>query len=647
MSWGPARPADDGLAAHWHGRSLASADGSAAAISHLAQRWAGRDNFVLLLSDFGLGHGLLRLWQTWQQDPQHCHRLHVIAIAPRPPSRAQLAHAHAHAASACHALRDELLKLWPPLTPDIHLLPLAGGAFRLLLAVGPPDRVLRDLVAQVDGFVLDLASTEAATEAAKHAGATGWDRHRLRRLARLAAPGASLVVTAETGLIGPAAHALGAAGFVPEPAATPAPPSVTRARFWPTAPQQIPPGRQPLKPWGSKAGTVAVVGAGLAGAAVARALAALGWTVQVFDRQPGCAMETSGNAGGLFHGIVHGHDSVHARWLRAAALHTQRVLQPLLDSGQVAGSAKGLRRGERGLDAGAMRALLKAQGLPADYAQVLDPALPDNMPAWLLTGGGWLAPAQLCAQWLAGPGITLRPSCRVGRLQALSSGWLLMGDQGRALTQADAVVLCNAADARRLLAELPSQAGATAADWPLQRMRGQTTELPADLPGLPRLAMPLADAGYAMSLADGRLLCGGSSQADDENPLPRDQDHRRHLAILRRLTGWQGEVDPAQLGGRVGWRLHTDDRLPLLGPMPLAPEHGQRADQARLLPRVRGLYLFTALGSRGITQAALGGELLAAWISGTPLPLPAPLLDALDPARYICRAARRASAGAD
>ena len=639
MSWGPPRPADDGLVALWLGRSLASADGSAAAIRHLAQRWAGRDDFVLLLSDFGLGHGLLRLWQTWQQDPQRCRRLHVIAIAPRPPSRAQLA--HAHAASLCSARRDELLSLWPPLTPDIHLLPLAGGALRLLLAVGPLDRVLRDLVAQVDFFLLDLAATEVANDAAH----TGWDRHRLRRLARLAAPGASLVVTADTGLIGPAAQALRAAGFVAEPAATATPPSVSRARFGPTAPHQAPPGRQPLMPWGSPTGSVAVVGAGLAGAAVAHALAALGWAVQVFDRQPGCAMETSGNAGGLFHGIVHGHDSVHARWLRAAALHTQRVLQPLLNGGQVDGSAKGLRRGERGLDADAMRALLKAQGLPADYAQVLDPALPGAMPAWLLTGGGWLAPAQLCAQWLAGPGITLRPACRVAGLQAQASGWRLLGDQGEVLTEADAVVLCNATDARRLLAGLPDQTGGAATDWPLQRLRGQTTELPADLPGLPRLAMPLADTGYALSMADSRLLCGGSAQADDQDPLPRDEDHQRHLAILRRLTGWQGGVDPTQLGGRVGWRLHTDDRLPLLGPMPLAPEHGQRADQPRLLPRVPGLYLFTALGSRGITQAALGGELLAAWLSGTPLPLPAPLVDALDPARYISRAARRAGAG--
>jgi tRNA 5-methylaminomethyl-2-thiouridine biosynthesis bifunctional protein len=75
-----------------------------------------------------------------------------------------------------------------------------------------------------------------------------------------------------------------------------------------------------------------------------------------------------------------------------------------------------------------------------------------------------------------------------------------------------------------------------------------------------------------------------------------------------------------------------------------APEAGgRRLDQPRWVPRQPGLFVFTALGSRGITQAALGGEVLAAWLAGDPLPAPASLLDALDPARFIARAARRAA----
>jgi tRNA 5-methylaminomethyl-2-thiouridine biosynthesis bifunctional protein len=91
----------------------------------------------------------------------------------------------------------------------------------------------------------------------------------------------------------------------------------------------------------------------------------------------------------------------------------------------------------------------------------------------------------------------------------------------------------------------------------------------------------------------------------------------------------------------------SPDRLPLIGPLPDPgiPDlvgRGTRLDQPRFVPRLEGLYVYTALGSRGITWAALGAELLAAWIAGTPLPVEAGLRDATDAARFVSREARRA-----
>jgi tRNA 5-methylaminomethyl-2-thiouridine biosynthesis bifunctional protein len=108
-------------------------------------------------------------------------------------------------------------------------------------------------------------------------------------------------------------------------------------------------------------------------------------------------------------------------------------------------------------------------------------------------------------------------------------------------------------------------------------------------------------------------------------------------------------VDDGLLGtlqGRVGWRWSADDRLPLVGAVPVSAaglQNARRLDQARHVPRIPGLYLMTALGSRGLTWAALLGETLAACICGTPVPLSASLLDAIDPARFITREARRPS----
>ena len=40
---------------------------------------------------------------------------------------------------------------------------------------------------------------------------------------------------------------------------------------------------------------------------------------------------------------------------------------------------------------------------------------------------------------------------------------------------------------------------------------------------------------------------------------------------------------------------------------------------------------------------AMGAEVLASWLTGDPVPAPAALVDALDVARFTCRAVRRAA----
>ena len=107
-------------------------------------------------------------------------------------------------------------------------------------------------------------------------------------------------------------------------------------------------------------------------------------------------------------------------------------------------------------------------------------------------------------------------------------------------------------------------------------------------------------------------------------------------------------IAKGQLQGRVGWRATAVDRLPLVGAVPMqppfdtAPDASPAAlpDQPRHWPRVPGLFVATGLGSRGLTWAPLVGRLIASWITGAPFPLPADLVDALDPARFAARAVR-------
>jgi tRNA 5-methylaminomethyl-2-thiouridine biosynthesis bifunctional protein len=156
---------------------------------------------------------------------------------------------------------------------------------------------------------------------------------------------------------------------------------------------------------------------------------------------------------------------------------------------------------------------------------------------------------------------------------------------------------------------------------------------------LPRL--PVAGAGYLLPEVDGLALFGASAQPGDLDPAAREADHAYNLQRLAELCAQPVLPDASMLQGRVGWRCVADDRLPLIG---AAPDESQRSGTAERLfdvPRHDGLYLFTGLASRGLSWSVLGGELLAALISGAPLPLERSLVDALDPARFALRAVRR------
>ena len=214
--------------------------------------------------------------------------------------------------------------------------------------------------------------------------------------------------------------------------------------------------------------------------------------------------------------------------------------------------------------------------------------------------------------------------------------WQVLDGSARVLGEAPVLVLANAFDASRLLGDV---------HLPLQRVRGQTTELPVATPGLRLPRLPLTGNGYVLpALADGRALFGATSQRDDGEPGLRAGDHEHNLRQLARLTGSAPSFDGSALTGRVGWRCVAPDRLPLIGAVAdgeAVQGQGVRLDQPRFVPRAEGLYLFTGLASRGITWSALGAQTLAALVSGAPCPLEASLLDAVDAARFVSRGARR------
>jgi tRNA 5-methylaminomethyl-2-thiouridine biosynthesis bifunctional protein len=596
----------------------------------LPARWQGRERFVALETGFGLGNNFLATWQAWRDDPQRCARLVFVSVEAHPLTRDELA--TAHAGSALPELADALQRAWPPLTPNLHTLDFDGGRVQLLLALGDVQAWLPELVMAADAFYLD--GFAPATNPRM------WDQRVCKALSRLAAPGATLATWSAAQAL---REHLTTAGFEVRLAqGTGGKRDITLARFAPAfTPRRAParaPARERVEP------QALIIGGGLAGCAAAWALAEQGWRSTLLERHPQIASEASGNPAGLFHGIVNAQDGVHARFNRAAALMARQSVRVALHEHGVAGAVDGLLRLEADTSPAAMQAMLHALGLPADYVQAVAAehasalsGLDLHHAAWFYPGGGWVQPAGLARAWLerAAPHVEIRCGADVQTLQRSAAGWRLCDATGATLGEAATVVLANAGDASRLLG-MPG--------WPVDKIRGQISLLPAGALALPRI--PVAGAGYLLpALGDDgdAAMFGATAQRGDDDAFVREADHRANLAQLAQLIGHHVDADPATMRGRTAWRWSAIDRLPLIGAVPDADAHASRLDQPRFVPRVPGLFVFTALGSRGITWSALGARLLAALITGAPAPLEASLIDAVDPARFVSRRARRAT----
>lgn len=513
------------------------------------------------------------------------------------------------AAAVTDAPDAATLQAWPPPLEGWHTLALPGGRVRLTLVIGPLATSLKALDAAVDHF--DLTGLPPPADAAL-----------VKALGRWATLGATVAGPAGRPDLRPGLRSAGFVLAADEPLRGVYAPPATVRRTGPRA-RQAP-------------ASAVVIGAGLAGGWAAHALQQQGWTVTVLDRHAQPAQEASGNPAGLFHGTVNPDDGAHARVHRAAALLVERTLRPWIEGGAVPGAIDGLLRlASAGETVDDLQALITRHALPAGYVQVLDAAqacaragLALDRPAWFYPGGGWVEPPALVRHLLRAT--RFQGGCEIARIEPGQRAWCLFDAQGQVIAETRHLVLANGAEAARLWPP---------GGWPMGRARGQISLWPEPPPDAPRPQLPVAGGGYVLRLPGGALLCGATAAPGDEDPGLRVADHRHNAQRLQQLTGWAGPLPPA---GRVGWRANTVDRLPLVGPV--AAVSTDAPTTWRTLPRVPGLYVLSGLGSRGLTWGPLAGQVLAAWMSGAPMPVPAALRDALDPGRWQLRAARRMAA---
>ncbi len=363
-----------------------------------------------------------------------------------------------------------------------------------------------------------------------------------------------------------------------------------------------------------------VIGAGLAGAAVASNLARRGWAVTVLDAASQPASGASSLPAGLLVPHTSPDDSPLSRLSRCGVRITLQQARAVLKHGMDWGHTGVLQRDLAGESLNLPPAWALDQPQASDWCYSASPktlataGLPPGSTALWHAQAGWVKPAAFVRAWLAAPGIVWRGDAKVAQLKPTGGGWQVLDAAGELLAQADLVIL-SAGYASQALA---AAAGAIPPD--LQAIRGQVTfGLQSDSDHLP--PFPVNGNGGlipGIPAPDGPLwLMGASYERDAEQPNIKQQDHADNLARLQTLLPQVADALTDQFRGEhaqawAGIRCATPNRLPLVMQLEGA-----------------GLWLCTGMGSRGLSFAALCAELLAARLHAEPLPVDLPLANAL------------------
>lgn len=586
----------------------------------LPERWRGRERFTVCETGFGLGTNFLALWQAWREDPQRCSRLHMVSIEAHPFEADQLSHwLGRRLPESLQPLAAELAANWPPLMPGLHRLVFEGGAVTLTLALGRVNAVLPRLQFAADAFFLDGFAPGRNPDM--------WSEEVMRQLARLGAAGASLATWATAGAV---RRSLGSAGFVVEKRPGFGPKREMTVAVLPAA------GTVAQDALGTvqRAGRAIVIGAGLAGAGVARGLADRGWDVDVVDgampRRASGASETHdpGHLAAALTPMVDAEDSVRARLARAGALRAavrwRELASPhsvmALGTVQVA-KARLMKRPEA---RASWEAGIAALRFPGNWVRLVDVDEASRLAGQAVGRGGLyfpggllVRPRLLCAGLLDHPSIR-QVNDTVRELHRTAGGTWQARCASAASMDADVVVVAAARHTPGLLA-------ASGLAWPLgeamQDVAGQITLMPAAAlrQGGPRCIV--AGEGYVLPSVDGWCVAGSTYDHDADPQMAAPVSEAGHAGNLARARSLLPQLlpgsDMAGLQGWGGWRAVLRDRMPAIGELAGAP----------------GVWLAAGYASRGVTWSALAGDVIGSGLAGEPAVIERDMMQAVSPQR--------------
>lgn len=252
-----------------------------------------------------------------------------------------------------------------------------------------------------------------------------------------------------------------------------------------------------------------------------------------------------------------------------------------------------------------------------------------------LPQAGWVKPKALCQALVNLPNITKISNTHVLSFEKTDENFrikYIKNNSQHTDIKSDILILCNANDVQRF--SLCASVASTL-------VRGQVNFF-APTPASQLIKTIICSTHYLSPAVDGLHSIGATYAPNNLNSLLSEADTLENMQALKQISpAIFNSLQPYQEQGRVAWRSHTQDYMPLAGQ--LIDEKSLRAKPPRYnakpvdFPWLNGLYINAGHGSKGMITAPICGELIANIITNESLSLDGNLVSKLNPSRFLLK----------
>jgi tRNA 5-methylaminomethyl-2-thiouridine biosynthesis bifunctional protein len=615
--------------------------------NNLPNRWHSYDQrrFVVAETGFGTGLNFLAVWQWFEKYRAEfpnapLKELHFISFEKFPLDIKDLEKAH-QAWPELAQYAKQLQEAYPISVPECHRIILAGGAITLDLWFGDIKECMPLVPTNesgiVDAWFLDGFAPSKNPEM--------WNQNLFEGMAKLAKQDCTCATFTAAGFV---RRGLIEAGFAMRKvkgfgikremiAGTLA----HKKPFSNIQPWYARPDQSPLK-------DVAIIGGGIASAALAASLCQRGVYVTLYCKDSQPALNASGNKQGALYPLLNSNHSGASRVYAPAFLFARQFFDQaakrfnydhdwcgvthLAWNDKARQKLDNILLGDHVTDLVApvsAEQMDQLVGLSTELAGITYPM------------GGWLSPSELTQKLIQeqidSGRLTLIGHTHIKTLeQNQDNHWTL--HSGKSSFQHDVVVVANGHDAGQFnqTSTIPQSA-----------VKGQVSHVPTT-PTLKRLKTVLCYNGYMTphNPSDQYHCIGASHDRDniDHNfdVLAQKENAYKLVRTLPNKT-WVKEVNIGDNLAKQGIRSTSRDHLPFVGNVcdfeSVKNEYANLLQDKNVGPITdyHNLYCFMALGGRGLCSAPLMAEVLASQMCNDPIPLPVDCLEGIHPARMWVR----------